>query len=56
MRRDNGSVQRRQCATTAMAGRVKKPLHRAVVSHAPAGGIAHGDVVRRTKRTGNDVA
>jgi hypothetical protein len=34
----------------------KKPLHRAVAIRAPAGNIAHGDVVGRTKRAGNDVA
>ena len=39
-----------------MDGRVEKPLHCAVAIRAPAGDIAHGDVVGRTKRTGNDVA
>jgi hypothetical protein len=33
-----------------MDGRVEKPLHRAVAIRAPAGKIAHGDVVGRTKR------
>jgi hypothetical protein len=39
-----------------MDGRVEKPLHGAVAIRAPAGDIAHSDVVGRTKRTGNDVA
>ena len=51
MRRDNGSVQRRP-----MDGRVEKLLHGAVAIRAPAGNIAHGNVVVRTKRAGNDFA
>ena len=35
---------------------VEKLLHRAVAIRAPAGNIAHGDVVRRTKCASNDVA
>ena len=51
MRRNKGGVQRRP-----MDGCIEKPLHCAVAIRAPAGDIAHGDVVGRTKRTGNDVA
>ena len=51
MRRNKSGVQRRP-----MDGRVKKPLHRAIAIRAPTGNIAHGDVVGRTKRAGNDVA
>ena len=51
MRRNKSGVQRRLMDVGG-----KKPLHGAVAIRAPAGDIAHGDVVGRTKRAGNDVA
>ena len=51
MRRNKGGVQRRPMDVGG-----KKSLHGAVAIRAPAGDIAHGNVVGRTKRAGNDIA
>ena len=51
MRRNKGGVQRRPMDVGG-----KKSLHGTVAARAPAGDIAHGDVVGRTKRAGNDGA
>ena len=49
MRRNKSGVQRRPMDVGG-----KKPLHGTVAARAPAGNIAHGDVVWGTKCAGND--